>query len=136
MRRLVLNKLAENKKVKQMHRGLNWSSLQKARTDVNKILIHCKTECQKSKPKPEYVKKVSSFYNKDHISRTLPYKKLTKKSKDQNGYYERVAIRVMEITLRKAYQLFVQEHPEVKICQHQFETLRPKTIVSKAMLSI
>ena len=41
-RRLVLNKLAENKKVKQMHRGLNWSSLQKARTDVNKILVHYK----------------------------------------------------------------------------------------------
>ena len=46
-RRLVLNKLAENKKVKQMHRGLNWSSLQKARTDVNKILVHYKTERQK-----------------------------------------------------------------------------------------
>ena len=67
--RLVLNKLAENKKVKQMHRGLNWSSLQKARTDVNKILVYYKTDRQKSKPKPEYVKKVSSFYNQDHISR-------------------------------------------------------------------
>ena len=92
-----------------MHRGLNRSSLQKARTDVNKILVQYKTERQKSKPKPEYVKKVSSFYNKDHISRTLPYKKLTKNIKDQNGNYERVAIRVMEITLRKAYQLFVQD---------------------------
>ena len=78
-RRLVLNNLPENKKVKQMHSGLNWSSLQKARTEVNKILVHYKTERQKSKPKPEYVKKVSSFYNNDHISRTLPYKKLTKK---------------------------------------------------------
>ena len=131
-RRLVLNKLAENKKVKQVHRGLNWSSLQKARTDVNKTLLHYKTERQKSKPRPEYVKKVSSFYNKDHISRTLPYKKLTKKIKDQNGNYERVAIRVMEITLRKAYQLFVQEHPEVKICRCQFETLRPKNICLKS----
>ena len=89
-----------------MLRGLNWSSLQKARTDVNKTLLHYKTERQKSKPRPEYVKKVSSFYNKDHISRTLPY---TKNIKDQNGNYERVAIRVMEITLRKAYQLFVQD---------------------------
>ena len=65
-----------------MHRGLNWSSLQKGRTDVNKILVHYKTERQKSKTKPEYVKKVSSFYNKDHNSRTLPYKKLTNKIKD------------------------------------------------------
>ena len=100
-RRVVLSKPAENKKVKQMHRGLNWSSLQTARTDVNKILVHYKNERQKSKPKPEYVKKVSSFYNKGHISRTLPCKKLTKKVKDQNGNYERVAIRIMEITLRK-----------------------------------
>ena len=69
-RRLVLNKLAENKKAKQMHRGLNWSSLQKAGTDVNKTLVDYITERQKSKPKPEYVKKVSLFYNKDHISRT------------------------------------------------------------------
>ena len=131
-RRLVLNKLAENKKVKQMHGGLSWLSLKKAGTDVNKILFQYKTERQKSKPKPEYVKKVSSFYNKDHISRTLPYKKLTKKIKDQKGNYECAAIRVMEIALRKAYQLFVQEHPEVKICRRQFETLRPKNIRLKS----
>ena len=131
-RRLVLNKLAENKKVKQMHGGLSWLSLKKAGTDVNKILFQYKTERQKSKPKPEYVKKVSLFYNKDHISRTLPYKKLTKKIIDQKGNYERAAIRVMEIALRKAYQLFVQEHPEVKICRRQFETLRPKNIRLKS----
>ena len=62
----------------------------------------------------------------------MPYKKLTKKIKDQNGNYERVAIRVMEITLRKAYQLFVQEYPAVKICRRQFETLRPKNIRLKS----
>ena len=112
--RLVLNKLTENKKVKQMHRGLNWSSLQKARTDVNKILVHYKTECQKSKPKSEYVKKVSSFYNKDHISRTLPYEKITKKIRDQNGNYEHVAIMVMEITLRKAYSVTCTRTPRGK----------------------
>ena len=112
--RLVLNKLTENKKVKQMHRGLNWSSLQKARTDVNKILVHYKTACQKSKPKSEYVKKVLSFYNKDHISRTLPYEKITKKIRDQNGNYEHVAITVMEITLRKAYSVTCTRTPRGK----------------------
>ena len=136
VRRLVLSKPAENKKVKQMHRGLNLSSIQTTRTNANKILVHCKNELQKSKRKPEYVKKVSSFYNKDHISRTLPYRKLTKKVKDQNGNYERVAIRVMEITLKKAYQLFVQERPEVKIFRRQFETLKPKNILSKAILNV
>ena len=77
---MVLSKIARNKKAKQMH-GLNWSSLQKAKSDLNKTLIHYKTERQKSKPKPKHVKNVYSFYNKDHISRTLVQKIWQKESK-------------------------------------------------------
>ena len=96
------------------------------------ILIHYKTERQKSKPKPEHVTKVYSFYDKDHISRILPYKNLTKRIQYQSGNFEHVAVRVKEITLKKAHQLFAQQHPEVKICCRQFESLKLKTIRLKS----
>ena len=57
-------------------------------------------------------KKYHHFTIRPHFKNIIAIQKV----KDQNGNYEHVAIRVMEITLRKAYQLLVQEHPKVKIC--------------------
>ena len=59
---------------------------------------------------------------------------MTKRIKDQNGNFKRVAVRIMEITLSQAYQLFVQQHPEFKICRHQVKPIKPKKFISKAML--
>ena len=100
VRRLILNKLSTQygsaKKVRRSNRGLNWTSLQKAAAagmDVDKIIIHYKTtKSTTPKPPTETKKKVMDFYNRDTISRQLPYKNLTRKIKDSTGVYHRVAV--------------------------------------------
>ena len=133
-RRLVLNTLAEKagsvKKAKRTNRNLNWRSLQQAvQKDLDEIIVHYKTT-KKTAPRPstETVEKVKDFYNRDNISRQLPYKNLTRKIKDCLGVYHRVPIRVMEVTLKKAYDTFKAEYPEVKISRRAFEIQRPKNI--------
>ena len=58
----------------------------------------------------------------------LPYKKLTRRVKDHLGVYHRLPVRVMEITLKKAFDMFKSIHPTLKTCRHKFESLRPKNI--------
>ena len=125
-RQLILGSLSLNKSASQS----NWTSLQRAKsTSTLNILVHYKTEkTRKVKPPSETTKLVQAFYNKDNMSRMLPYKKLTRRVKDQIGVYQRVSVRVMEVTLKKALSMFKALHPEVKICRRTFEYLRPKNI--------
>ena len=125
-RRLVLGKMTLTNKVARN----NWTSVQHAvNLSATKILIHYKEEkTKKTKPPTEVQKLVLEFYNRDDVSRVLPYKNLTRRVKDHNGNYQRVPVRVMEITLRKALSTFKNLHPEVKICRRSFESLRPKNI--------
>ena len=44
------------------------------------------------------------------------------------GVYHRVPVRVMEVTLKKAYDNFKTDFPDVKISRCGFERLRPKNI--------
>ena len=88
---LVLKTLAEKagsvKKAKTTNRNLNWRSLQQAvQKDLDEIIVHYKTT-KKTAPRPstETVEKVKDFYNRDNISRQLPYKNLTRKIKDCFG---------------------------------------------------
>ena len=60
---------------------------------------------------------VEDFYEKDIISRVLPYKNLTKKIKLPNGEQKHVPVRVMEVALFDAYKLFVTKHPGIKVSQ-------------------
>lgn len=130
----MLNKLAASigslKKVKCSNRNLNWISLQQAvQKDVDGIIVHYKTtKSTTPKPPTETGKKVTDFYNRDNISRQLPYKNLTRKVKDYLGVYHRVPVSVMEVTLKKTYDTFKGKYPNVKISQRGFERLRPKNI--------
>lgn len=105
-----------------------WTSLVKAsRLDIDDIIVHYKTR-RKNVEIPECRKKIIDFYVKDNISRQLPYKNFTIRVKDENEIYQREAIRVMEVTLKKAYDSFVEAFPEVKISKRSFEMLRPKYV--------
>ena len=74
------------------------------------------------------LKQVCEFYSRDNVSHQLPYKNLTRRVKDHLGVYHRVPVRVMEITLKKAYDTFKFQHPTKKISQRKFEMLCPKNI--------
>ena len=71
---------------------------------------------------------VQDFYEKDIISRVLPYKNLTKKIKLPIGEQKHVPVRVMEVSLFNAYKLFVTEHQGIKVSRGNFEMQRPKHI--------
>ena len=71
---------------------------------------------------------VQDFYEKDIISRVLPYKNLTKKIKLPIGEQKHVPVRVMEVSLFDAYKQFVTEHPGIKVSRRNFEMQRPKHI--------
>ena len=117
-------------KVRKLDRGLKFKSLKNAsEKDINDTIKHYKTTKYKSEKEPtETVKRVTEFYNKDSISRQLPYKNLTRRVKDHNGNYHRVPVRVMEVTLKKALDTFKSEYPDVKISTRTFENLRPKYV--------
>ena len=97
--------------------------------DADEIIIHYKTiKLTIPKPATETIEKVRDFYNQDTTSQQLPYNNLTQKIKDSSGVYHRVPVRVMEITLKKAFELFCLQYPDVKIGQRSFEHLRPRNI--------
>ena len=135
VRKLMLNRVVNqsgstNTSRKAFRGTLQYHSLYRAaKKDFDDIIIHYKTIKRTLKPvSVETRKKINSFYNKDDISRQLPYKNMTRKMKDESGKYHRVPVRVMEVTLKKAFQLFKQEHPDVKIGRRSFETKRPKNV--------
>ena len=125
-RKLLLGNLSLNKRAKRA----NWTSVQRASfKSISEVLIHYKTEKnKKQKPPTETHKLVHEFYNRDDISRILPYKKLTRRVKDYAGNYQRLPVRVMEVTLKSALSTFKNLHPQVKISRRPFESLRPKNI--------
>ena len=134
VRHLVLNKLATSagsvEKAKKNLPKFKWdifaASFSKG---YYEIIIHYKTIKSKAqKPPTEAVKKILDFYNRDNISRQLPYKNLTRKIKGHLGVYHRVPVRVMEVTLKKAYDTFKVEFPNAKLNRSSFEKQRPKNI--------
>jgi len=134
-RRLVLGNIVKRKgnnwqETRRANRQFNWTSLMKAsEKEINQVIKHYKTVPYKTKKPPtETMKKVFDFYNRDEISRQLPYKNMTRKVKDHLGVYHRVPMRVLEVTLRSAFLKFKSENEHVKICNRTFEQLRPKHI--------
>ena len=96
---------------------------------IDAIIVHYKTTKSKAqKPPTETVKKILDFYNWDNISRHLPYKNVTRKIKDHLGVYHHVPVRVMEVTIKKAYDAFKVEYPNVKLSCSSFEKQHPKNI--------
>ena len=102
-RQLILGNTSLNKKRTRS----NWTSVQWAVSkSVGDILIHYKTEKTKKVKPSETPKLVQDYYKKDDVSRMLPCKKLTRRVKDHTGVYHRLPVRVMEVTLKKAYITF------------------------------
>ena len=132
-RRLILNKAISKagsaNNLRKSNQKVSWVQLQRAKMDLDDIIIHYKTVKSASQKAPtETVKKVTDFYNRDTISRQLPYKNLIRKIKDYMGVYHRVPVRVMEVTLEKAYDTFLSDHPDMKIGRRTFKSLHPKNI--------
>ena len=119
-------------KVRRLHRHLHlkYKSVKNAsEKDISSTLKHYKTiKTGVPKEPTETVKLVTEFYNKDTISRQLPYKNLTRIVKDHLGNLCRVPVRVMEVTLKGAFRTFKEANPAIKIGQRSFENLRPKYI--------
>ena len=124
-RKLILNNMSLAGSVSQ-----KWRSVFAAKRGiiVGDILKHYRIDHKQQQPPTETQKVVHEFYFRDDVSRVLPYKKLTRRVKDHNGMYQRVAVRVMEVTLREGLKTFKNLHPEIKICRATFESLRPKNI--------
>lgn len=128
-RQLVVKAIADqdSKKARKMfhHRRLRHLS----NYNNADILKHFKSgKSYKKNVDPVVKEKIHDFYEKDIVSRVLPYKNLTKKIKLPNGNKIRVSVRVMEMTLNDAFQLFLKEHPDIKISRRGFEKQRPKHI--------
>ena len=126
-RQLILGNMSLSNNISKHHR----KSINRAKRgiSVGDLLKHYRSDGKKEpKPPTETQKMVLDFYNKDDVSRVLPYKKLTRRVKDHNGVYQRVAVRVMEVTLRKGFETFKNLHPDIKISRRTFERLRPKNI--------
>ena len=129
-----MNKLVESvglvNKAKKLNRHLSWRSLNSvSKMNIEEVVVHYKkNKVSSRKPPTETRKKVEEFYNHDCISRQLPYKNLTCRMKVYKEDYMRVTVQVMEVTLKKAYNTFINEHPGVKIGRRSFESLRPKNI--------
>ena len=129
-----MNKLVESvglvNKAKKLNRHLSWRSLNSvSKMNIEEVVVHYKkNKVSSRKPPTETRKKVEEFYNHDCISRQLPYKNLTCRMKVYKEDYMTVTVQVMEVTLKKAYNTFINEHPGVKIGRRSFESLRPKNI--------
>ena len=130
----MLNKLATSagsvEKAKKSYQNLNWTFLQQTfQKYIDEIIVHYKTTKSKAqKPSTETAKKILDFYNRDNISRQLPYKNLTRKIKDHLGVYHRVPDRVMEVTLKKACDAFKVKYPNGKLSGSSFEKQCPRNI--------
>ena len=111
------------------HKGIRRSSIRRAKLDeTSHILKHYKTVKKAKKVDPALHEKIMNFYEKDSVSRVLPYKNMTKVVKDQFGTKKRVPVRVMELTIKDSFKLFCQENQDVHISKRTFENYRPKNI--------
>ena len=93
-----MSKLVESvgsvNKAKKLSRRLSWRSLNSVSVmNIEEVVVHYKkNKVSTRKPPTETRKKVEEFYNRDCISRQLPYKNLTRRIKDYKGDYMRVAV--------------------------------------------
>ena len=111
------------------HKGIRRSSIRRAKLDETAhILKHYKTVKKAKKVDPALHEKIMNFYEKDSVSRVLPYKYMTKVVKDQFGTKKRVPVRVMELNIKDSFKLFCQENQDVHISKRTFENYRPKNI--------
>ena len=103
----------ETKKTRKVFQNSTLTSTQSI--SVKDIIFYSKARRKHNTVDPTLHKKVHDFYEKDTISRVLPYKNLMKKVKLPNGASQHLPNRVMEMTLFEAYNEFIKEYPNVKV---------------------
>ena len=92
--------------------------------------IFLNTTKRLKKPKivdQELHEKIIKFYDKDLVSRVLPYKSMTKAIKDQFGTKKRVPVRVVELTIKDAFNLFCEENQMSKSLNEHLRTIDQRT---------
>ena len=106
--------------------SLNRRSVKKDRSSPPlNILVHYKTsKCHHNKPPPETVRLVLEFYNKNNASLQKTYKV----SQRPLRCVPLFTSQSLEITLKKAFDMFKLIHPTLKICCQKFESVRPMNI--------
>ena len=95
------------------------------------ILKHYKTVRKTKKVDTNVHGTIISFYKKDNVSPILLYKNMTKVVKDQFGSKKRAPVRVMELTIKDAFD-FCQKNPNVKVSKCIFKKLLTKEYQIKA----
>ena len=113
--------------------GISWSSYKSAKERTLKsILEHSQNSNQNQNIKAATKQLILDFYNRDDISKVLPYKSKTVKIKTIDNTSQRKSIRIMELSPLKAFHQFKTEHPEFKVGKSTSQLLRPKNIRLKA----
>ena len=111
--------------------GVKWLSYVRAKNSISidaTIMQHSKDGAAKRPNIPLSTKKlVREFFNRDNISRVVPYKDQTINIKIA-GKKIKYPLRVMEKTLNQAYAMFKSEFCNLKIGKTTFQTLRPRNV--------
>ena len=132
VKRALLKSLDEHStKSKVQKLGASYKTFKKAKHSlIEQLLYHCKNKSCTRPPKiTEEVKRIIiSYYTMDDVSRVVPYKNKTLKFKNCLGNFERIPIRIMELTLHQSYTKFCTIHPELKVDRRSFEKLRPRYV--------
>ena len=92
-----------SRKIK-MSLGISWSSYKSAKERTLKsILEHSQNSNQNQNIKAATKQLILDFYNRDDISKVLPYKSKTVKIKTIDNTSQRKSIRIMELSPLKAF---------------------------------
>lgn len=75
-------------------------------------------------------KLICVFYNRDDISRQMPGIKDVKTVKSNTGMKMRVQKRTMIMSIREAFEIFKETHPEISIGKTVFYNERPAHILT------
>ena len=111
--------------------GILCSSYKSAKERTLKsILEHSQNSNQNQNIKAATKQLILDFYNRDDISKVLPYKSKTVKVKTIDNTFQRNSICVTELSLLQTFHQFKTEHSEFKVGKLTFQLLRPKNIRS------
>ena len=134
VKRALISSLGNTSKTKIRKLGASYATYKKIKgMRLEQMLMHIKTKMRTRPPKvtPEEKDRILNFYMEDNVSRVLPYKNRTILMKNKIGVKERVAMRVMELTLVKAYEKFSAANVDIQIDRRSFEKLRPRNVLLK-----
>ena len=112
---------------------ISWSSYKSAKErKLKSTFKHSWNSNQNQNIKAATKPLILDFYNRDDISKILPYKSKTVKLKTIDNTFQWKSIRVMELSLLQAFHPFKTEHSQFKVEKLTFQLLRPRNTRLKA----